>query len=123
MRLFPPPQILNEYENVVPGSASKILNRSEKQSDHRITIEKEVVAANIKSRTRAQHYSLITIIIIFCVVSLAIYLHQSWVAGILGIGDIALMASVFYRSEHMKKEEIERKEEADKMPDRNTSNI
>ena len=37
---LPPPQILEKYESIVPGSADRIIGMAEKQSEHRRSIEK-----------------------------------------------------------------------------------
>ena len=42
---IPPPALLAEYEKIVPGSALRIFNRAETQSDHRIAMEAKVIPA------------------------------------------------------------------------------
>ena len=44
---IPPPQILQQYNNVVPGSAERIIGMAEKQSDHRMGLENKVVTSNL----------------------------------------------------------------------------
>ncbi len=44
---IPSPQILQQYNSVVPDAAERILRMAEKQSDHRISIENKVVGSNI----------------------------------------------------------------------------
>ena len=44
---LPPPQILEKYESIVPGSADRIIGMAEKQSEHRRSIEKKVVNSNV----------------------------------------------------------------------------
>lgn len=108
---IPPPSHLAAYEEICPGAAKKILNRAEKQSDHRISIEADTIKSNNECRVRAQHYSLITVIIVFIVVIFSMYFNYPWVAGALGLGDIALLASIFYQKESNIKEEIRIKKE------------
>ncbi len=55
---LPPPEILQGYENVIPGSAERILKMAESQSTHRQQIEKTVVASQMKQSERGQHYGL-----------------------------------------------------------------
>lgn len=45
---IPPPQVLQQYNSIVPGAAERILLMAEKQSDHRMDLEKRVVYSNIK---------------------------------------------------------------------------
>jgi uncharacterized membrane protein len=44
--LIPHPRLMREWNDIVPGSAEKIFNRFEKQSDHRMQMENHVVKAN-----------------------------------------------------------------------------
>lgn len=44
---IPPPGVLKEYENILEGSAHRILAMAEKQSSHRRDIEKRTVRGNI----------------------------------------------------------------------------
>lgn len=37
---IPPPDIIKDYENILPGSADRIISMAEKQADHRRDIEK-----------------------------------------------------------------------------------
>ena len=45
---IPPPQVLQQYNSIVPGAAERILLMAEKQSDHRMDLEKRVVYSNVK---------------------------------------------------------------------------
>ena len=44
----PPPEVLEKYDNVVPGAANRILEMAEKQAAHRIHLEKTVVHEDSK---------------------------------------------------------------------------
>lgn len=48
---IPPPSMLKEYDEVLPGMADRILKMAENQSSHRLQIEHKVVIGEI---TRAQ---------------------------------------------------------------------
>ena len=45
---LPPPQILQRYEEIVPGAADRILKMTEKQMNHRIDLEKTVIEGDAK---------------------------------------------------------------------------
>ncbi|MBI2095892.1 MAG: DUF2335 domain-containing protein [Candidatus Omnitrophica bacterium] len=45
---IPPPQVLQQYNNIVSNAAERILRMAEKQSDHRLDLEKRVVYSNVK---------------------------------------------------------------------------
>jgi uncharacterized membrane protein len=45
---IPPPAVLAGYEQVLPGSANRIITMAERQSEHRQSLERQVVSANIR---------------------------------------------------------------------------
>ncbi|MYH02114.1 MAG: DUF2335 domain-containing protein [Nitrospira sp. SB0675_bin_23] len=45
---IPPPSALEGYENIIPGSANRILEMAEKQTEHRIELEKIVIQGDTK---------------------------------------------------------------------------
>ncbi|MDR3667304.1 MAG: DUF2335 domain-containing protein [Ignavibacteriaceae bacterium] len=45
---FPSPEKLKEYESVIPGLAQKMVCHAERQTAHRIEMEKELVISNIR---------------------------------------------------------------------------
>ena len=45
---IPPPEILKNYDMVVPGAADRILLMAERQSAHRQDLEKRVIISDIK---------------------------------------------------------------------------
>jgi len=40
---LPPPQALREYDQIVPGLATRIVAQAERQTEHRISLEAKVV--------------------------------------------------------------------------------
>ena len=44
---IPSPQVLQQYNQVMPDAAERIVRMAEKQSDHRIDLERKVVDSNI----------------------------------------------------------------------------
>lgn|ERR1035437_1781835 len=45
---FPSPGTLREYEEVMPGLAQKMICNAEKQTAHRIDMEKKLITSNIR---------------------------------------------------------------------------
>lgn len=45
---LPPPQILNNYDQIVPGSAERIISLWESQVRHRQELEKKAIGSDIK---------------------------------------------------------------------------
>ncbi len=45
---LPPPDILKGYEDIIPGAATRILKMAERQSEHRMNLEKTIVDSDSK---------------------------------------------------------------------------
>ena len=48
---IPPPDLLKQYDEIAPGTASRIIAMSERQSEHRMSLEKKVVESGISRST------------------------------------------------------------------------
>lgn len=44
---IPPPDVLGKYEQLIPGSADRIIRMAEKQNNHRLGLEKMMIQGNI----------------------------------------------------------------------------
>ena len=44
---IPPPQVLQQYNSIVPDAAERIIRMAEKQSDHRMSLERNVIGSNV----------------------------------------------------------------------------
>ncbi len=101
---LPHPQILKGYENVLAGSADRILKMAEKQSQHRQDLEKEIIPAQVKQSKRGQEFGLgIGVLGLLLGFALSILGHTVE-AGILFTTTIIGLVSVFvigkiYKSE------------------------
>lgn len=84
-----------KYEEVVPGSADRILRMAEEQSKHRREIEKQVVRASIKNSQRGQ---LIGFVITMIVLGISVWLLATG-RELAGFGtillDLATLVGVF----------------------------
>ncbi len=64
---LPPPETLEDYNRVVPGLAERIISMTERQQEHRMTLEKTVVGSQQKQSNRGQLFAFIlTILLISC---------------------------------------------------------
>jgi uncharacterized membrane protein len=92
---LPSPKLLAEFETLVPGSAERIIGRWEKQSDHRMALERQVVDGNIK----AQRLGLIigAILVAFVSVMAALFFANgaSGAAASTVIAELVALAGVF----------------------------
>ena len=60
---LPHPQSFKEYEEVLPGSADRILKMAEKQQEHRSILERSVVENNNRIAVRGQIFGFIVFIL------------------------------------------------------------
>lgn len=56
---LPPPNVVEGYERIMPGAATRLFDAAERQAAHRHELEKQVVAGNIKQAERGQWFGLI----------------------------------------------------------------
>lgn len=49
---LPPPEMLKQFEEVLPGLAERLVSRMEKQSDHRMKLEGIAVPAQLSESKR-----------------------------------------------------------------------
>lgn len=63
---IPPPESLARYEEILPGSADRILKMAEKQQEHRMILETKVVGSQTVQSKRGQVFGFI--IVFLCVV-------------------------------------------------------
>ena len=105
----PPPSILQGYEKLVPGSAARILAQAERQTDHRIHLEKTVVESDVRRSWVGLWLGFIismTIIVGGCIlVGLG---HDAAGAGI-ATGGVAALAGVFVYGTTIRQRELRRK--------------
>lgn len=92
---LPPPEMLQAYELITPGFATRILSMAESQSAHRIEIEKHVIPSREKFAGRGQIFAFVLGIFgISCGTYCAIN-GQPTAGSIIGGGTVVSLASVF----------------------------
>lgn len=111
---LPPPAMLERYEEVIPGSANRILEMAEKQTEHRINIEKTAVGGDSKR----SYFGLAAGFVLSAMVILGgVYLianDHDW-AGVSLIGvNLVGLAGVFVYGSNARRAERSRK--AERMP-------
>lgn len=95
---IPPPAFLKAYEEIVPGSANRILSMAEKNSDHSIQMDKAQISLahkHLDNQQRGQNYTLICFVMVAGLAGYAIHKGYS-TAGIAAlIAEIVALAGVF----------------------------
>lgn len=105
----PPPEILRQYDELVPGAAARILAQAEQQTSHRIYLEKKVIESDISRSWAGLICGFIlamTIIIGGCV--LVAQDHDGAGATIATVG-VASLVSVFVYGTSQRWQELQKK--------------
>jgi uncharacterized membrane protein len=92
---IPPPALLNGYNDVVKDGAERIFAMAEKQSNHRIQIEDQVIKEELKQSRLGQLFGFILGLVGMALATiLALFGHET-VAGIFGTTTIIGLVAVF----------------------------
>ena len=92
---LPPPEILVRYNEAVPNGAERIIVMAEKQSDHRMQLENQVVRADIQRSNLGLAAGLIIALAFLGVSYLLIDGGHETAGAVLGTVDIVGLAGVF----------------------------
>jgi uncharacterized membrane protein len=102
---LPHPDLLRQYNDIVPGAAERIIALAERQAEHRMTLEKIVIHGD----TVRAHWGLVCgLVISLALLGSAIYMAAigyAWPGAILGAFDIVALAGVFVYGTHSRREE------------------
>ena len=102
---IPPPSLLKHYDEIIPGSAERILKMSEKQSEHRQHLERAVVTSGIRNAQHGQVFGLIIGLGGLASATILGVFGQPWAASLIGAGTLTGLVSVFvYGSQKQTKE-------------------
>lgn len=116
---LPPPNVLEDYERILPGAADRIFVMTEKQIEHRMSLERTVIEGGSK---RADKGIYAAVIIEGMFLATSCYLaHLGLTADalkVVGGSAVALLTAFGFgtlsrRSERIKKKEIQTRDEAD----------
>jgi uncharacterized membrane protein len=111
---IPPPELLKQYNDIIPDGANRILTMAEKQSAHRIELEKTV----IRGDDRRANLGLVCGFVFGAIVVYLSYLlirdgHD--VAGAtLGTADLVALVGTFIYGTRARRQEREHKNEKNK---------
>jgi len=91
----PHPAILKGYEEIVPGSAKQIMDQAKRQTDHRIDLEKRLVASGIWRSYLG--LSLGALIALTCTLGgcILVYLDHDTAGATIATASVIGLASVF----------------------------
>lgn len=111
---LPHPDMLKKYNEAVPDGAERILKMVEKQSEHRMAIEKFAIEEQFKQSKRGQNYGFSLALLFLLATGLFVFTGHIEIAAILAAIDIVSLASVFVIGKWKQKENLSEKD-----PDKN----
>lgn len=92
---LPPPEVLENYERIIPGFSERALSQWERQTNHRQVMEAKVVDASIKAQSRGQWIAgTIAIVGLLIAGAVGIWGHPLVGAGI-AVADLGSLVGVF----------------------------
>ncbi|MCK4395914.1 DUF2335 domain-containing protein [candidate division WOR-3 bacterium] len=109
---LPPPELFKKYEEILPGSAERILKMAENQSTHRQELEKRVVFSSTRNETLGVIFAFIIFMIAVGLGTLLIYNNKD-VEGLVTIVFTVLGGiGVFIYGKKRQREELKSKRES-----------
>ncbi|MEO2039595.1 MAG: DUF2335 domain-containing protein [Martelella sp.] len=88
------PRHMREYENILPGSANRIIKMAEKEQAHNIETEAKIIDAQIRDQKRGMHYGLASLLFLVAAALVAGLLGNNTLAGmLLGVGVIGVVGA------------------------------
>ena len=92
---IPHPKTMRGYEDVLAGSADRILKMAEEQQEHRIYIEKVNFENHMKLNRRGQIFGFIIFILGIILSVIFALLDMKTFAGIFATGTVVIIVSLF----------------------------
>ncbi|MCF8111204.1 MAG: DUF2335 domain-containing protein [Desulfobacteraceae bacterium] len=91
----PHPEILRQYDEILPGAAERILSMAESESEHQKDMDKTAIHLKSQENKRGQIFALITVILAFSTATACAYLGATTPAGIIGGTTVVGLVAVF----------------------------
>lgn len=108
---LPPPQLLGQYNDVIPNGAERLMKMAEVQQNHRQELEKAVINGNVKAESRGQWMGLVVSVAVIGAGTYLAAIGRQITGGILVGVDVVALASVFVFGKHKQQKELETKRE------------
>ena len=106
---LPPPNLLAQYNEIIPNGAERILAMAERQSAHRESLESAVVKGNLASQKLGSWFAFVIAMTAILVGGYLIYLGMN-VSGLVAIiSALVSLAGAFIYSKYDQRKERERK--------------
>jgi uncharacterized membrane protein len=92
---IPPPQILAGYDEILPGSAERIIAMAEADAEHQRAMDRAIFEATSSERRRGQNYAAFIAVIAFVTALVSLYLGSPATASVIGGATVVGLVTVF----------------------------
>lgn len=92
---LPPPELLAQYGEIIPNGAERIMALLEKQTNHRISIEAQLVHARVSTTSKGQLIAACLSVFFGLIAAFLGYTGHDILAGSIGVTTIVGLAVVF----------------------------
>jgi len=106
---LPPPEILAKYNDAIPGGAERIMAMAESQSQHRQTLEKDVIAAGIRAQKAGSILGFLICMAALASGTFLIYTGRSAEGLVPIIGALGGLVAVFVYGKQQQKKDLAQK--------------
>lgn len=93
---LPHPDLLVKYEEIIPGSAERILSMAEKEQQHRHQLENEVIKKEIAQKGRGLNFGFTLALLIIVIGAYLLVIDKSLQGFSLILGSIAMIIVPFF---------------------------
>ena len=106
---LPTPEMLAQYNEIIPNGAERIMNQWENQQSHRHFLEKTVIPAQVRQSGRGQYFGFaLGIAGLACATVLGLYGFTT-VASIIGGGTVVSLVTVFVVGKKSMQDDLQQK--------------
>jgi uncharacterized membrane protein len=111
---IPPPAVLKEFDQIVPGAANRIIVMAEKQQEHRHDLERVAVRSGSRDSIAGVGAATLISVGFLSLAGYAIKLGYTGTGVILGAIDIVALASAFIYGTNSQRQEREGRSKQEK---------
>lgn len=92
---MPPPEILRQYDEILPGSAERIMAMAEDESSHQKKMEKSAMDLKSRETRRGQYLAMATVIVAFSAATVCAYFGAQTAAVVIGGTTVVGLVAAF----------------------------
>lgn len=118
---LPHPELLKKYEQILPGSADRIIKLAESQLTHRQELENQVIKSNIENERKGISFAFILALVLMLIGGYLVYERRDTVGYFALFGPILYQGISFFIKKGNERKELEkRKQELEENDRKNT---